>query len=86
MPRGLAHLLSFGLRVLTFVEYAVRDHLEAAGEALEGLNAGSPQRQTSHPTAERLLSASRGITLAIVRLPECTIRHATPCPICRGAS
>lgn len=76
--RGLARLLSLGLRVLTLAEYVVRDQLEAAGEALKGLYAGNPQRQTSRPTTERLLRAFRAITLTVVRLPERTIRHVTP--------
>jgi transposase len=76
--RGLARLLSLGLRVLTLMEYVVRDQLEAAGETLKGLYAGNPQRQTSRPTTERLLRAFRGVTLTVVRLPERTIRHVTP--------
>jgi len=53
--RGLARLLSLGLRVLTLAEHVVRDQLEATGETLKGLYAGNPQRQTSRPTTERLL-------------------------------
>jgi transposase len=76
--RGLARLLSLALRVLTLVEHIVREQLQAAGEALKGLYAGNPQRQTTRPTTERLLKAFKGITLTIVRLPEQTIRHITP--------
>ena len=42
------------------------------------LYAGNPQRETAHPTTERLLRAFREITLSVVRLPDQTIRHVTP--------
>ena len=71
-------LLSLALRVLTLVEYVVREALQAAGKSLRGLYAGNPKRETARPTTERLLKAFRGITLSIVRLPERTIRHVTP--------
>ena len=76
--RGMVRLLSLALRVLTLVEYVVREQLQAAGETLEGLYAGNPWRQTARPTTERLLKAFRGITLTVVCLPEQTIRHVTP--------
>jgi transposase len=76
--RGMVRLLSLALRVLTLVEYVVRERLRTAGETLKGLYAGNPQRQTSRPTTERLLKAFKGITLTVVQLPEQMIRHATP--------
>ena len=76
--RGMVHLLSLALRVLTVVEHVVRKGLQAAGETLKGLYAGNPNRETARPTTERLLKAFRGITLSIVRLPEQTICHVTP--------
>ena len=76
--KGLVRLLSLALRVLTVVEHVVRRQMHAAGEALSGLYAGNPKRQTTRPTTERLLKAFRGITLTIVQLPEQTIRHITP--------
>lgn len=76
--RGIVRLLSLALRVLTLVEYVVREQLQAAGETLEGLYGGNPRRQTARPTTERLLKAFRGITLTVVGLPEQTIRHVTP--------
>jgi transposase len=75
---GMVRLLSLALRVLTLVEYVVRERLRAAGETLKGLYAGNPQRQTARPTTERLLQAFKGITLTVVRLPGRTIRHVTP--------
>jgi len=76
--RGMVRLLSLALRILTLVEYVVRERLRTAGETLKGLYAGNPQRQTSRPTTERLLKAFKGITLTVVQLPEQMIRHATP--------
>jgi transposase len=76
--RGIARLLSLALRVLTLVEYVVREQLQVEGETLAGLYAGNPRRHTARPTTERLLKAFRGITLTIVCLPEQTVRHVTP--------
>ena len=76
--QGMVRLLSLALRVLTLVEYVVRQALQATGETLRGLYAGNPKRETARPTTERLLKAFRGITLSLVQLPERTIRHVTP--------
>lgn len=76
--RGMVRLLSLALRVLTLVEYVVREGLQATGETLSGLYAGNPKRQTARPTTERLLRAFRGITLTVVHLQDQTIRHVTP--------
>lgn len=76
--QGMVRLLSLALRVLTLVEYVVREALQAADETLRGLYAGNPKRQTARPTTERLLKAFRGITLTVVHLPDQTIRHVTP--------
>jgi len=76
--KGLVRLLSLALRVLTLMEHIVRERLKGAGEKLKGLYAGNPQRETGHPTTERLLQAFRGITLTVVHLPGQTIRHVTP--------
>ena len=75
---GLVRLLSLAVRVLTVVEHVVQVALKVAGEGLQGLYAGNPQRETAHPTTERLLRAFREITLSVVRLPDQTIRHVTP--------
>jgi len=76
--KGMVRLLSLALRVLTLVEYVVRQALQVAGETLKGLYAGNPQRKTARPTTERLLKAFRGITLSIVHLSDRTICHVTP--------
>lgn len=77
-PRGMVRLLSLGLRVLTLVEHVVREALQTIAEALSGLYAGNPKRQTARPTTEPLLKAFRGTTLTVVHLPGQAIRHVTP--------
>lgn len=76
--KGMARLLSLALRVLTLMEHVVREKLKQAGESLTGLYAGLPTRETTRPTAERLLRAFKEITLTVVQMPGQTIRHITP--------
>jgi transposase len=63
---GLVLLLSVALRLLTLLEWTVREKLQAEGETLRGLYAGQPGRQAKRPSAELLLKAFKGISLAIV--------------------
>jgi transposase len=76
--RGMIHLLSLALRVLTLVEHVAREELQSTGETLSGLYAGNPKRQTARPTTERLLKAFGNIYLSVVHLHNQTIRHVTP--------
>jgi transposase len=76
--KGLLRLLTIALRVLILVEFEVRQHLAARGEALKGLYAGQPTRATAHPTAEKLLRAFNGITLTRVGQGEKQYWHVTP--------
>jgi len=64
---GLIRLLSIGLRVLTLLEFGVRQRLATAKTTLAGLYVGNPTRATARPTAERLLEAFQGLTLTIIR-------------------
>lgn len=77
---GLIRLLTLGVRVLCALEYGVRQNLAQApaDQALTGLYAGQPNRQTRRPTAERILEAFRNLTLTVVELPGQLIRHLTP--------
>ena len=63
---GLVRLLSLGLRVLTALEFTVRQQLAQAGTVLTGLYPGNPKRATARPTAERLLETFGNITLSII--------------------
>src|SRR2546427_4571645 len=74
---GLGPLLSIALRVLTLLEFVVRQRLAEQGASLAGLYAGNPKRATTHPTTERLLEAFQQITLTTVVEPHQIRRHVT---------
>ena len=75
---GLIRLLSVGLRVLTLLEFVVRQRLATDKTVLAGLYAGNPKRATARPTAERLLEALQGLTLTILQEGRCRRYHLTP--------
>lgn len=75
---GLIRLLSIGLRVLTLLEFRVRQGLTTGKTTLAGLSVGNPKRATARPTAERLLEAFQGLTLTIIREGRRQRRHLTP--------
>jgi transposase len=75
---GLIRLLSLGLRVLTLLEFRVRQGLATAKTTLAGLYVGNPKRATTRPTAERLLQVFQGLTLTIIREGRRRRRHLTP--------
>jgi len=74
---GLIRLLTIGVRVLTVLEYAIRQRLATDQASVAGLYAGQPNRTTARPTAERVLEAFRNLTLTVVQLPGQMIRHLT---------
>jgi transposase len=75
---GLVRLLSIGLRVLTLVEFSVRQRLADTKATVAGLYAGNPKRTTNRPTAEALLGAFQGIHLSEVSIGQHLHRHITP--------
>jgi transposase len=75
---GLIRLLSVGLRVLTLLEFVVRQRLATAGTELAGVYAGNPKRATARPTTERLLKGFEGLTLTIIREGRRRRYHLTP--------
>ena len=75
---GLLHLLTIALRVLTLLEFVVRRHREQAGNPIQGLYAGNPQRATARPTAASILRAFRGITLVVQEVNEHATRMLSP--------
>jgi transposase len=81
--RGLTHLLTLALRVLTLFEVLVRRGQEASGEELPGLYPGQAKRTTDRPTAQRVLEAiSRtGLTLTRVEGDEGSRWHLTGLPV-----
>ena len=76
--KGLIRLLSLALCILTLIEFLAQRSLQAEQESLTGLFPGNPTKETSRPTAERLLRAFKGIDLSIIDLPGQHIRHVTP--------
>jgi transposase len=75
---GLVLLLSLGLRLLSVLEWAVREKLQGSRQTLKGLYAGQPGRQAKRPSAELLLKAFEGISLAVVEVAGQVAAHLTP--------
>lgn len=75
---GLTNLLSIAVRMLTLIEFVVRQRLTQNQEKLVGLIENNPKKGIDNPTTERLLNAFNRITLTIIHLPNGTIRHVTP--------
>ena len=66
--RGLVHLLSLAVRILTLIEFVVRRTLQQSGESLRGLYPGNPKKATQRPTAEKLLAAFKHLTLTLFQV------------------
>jgi transposase len=66
--QGLVHLLSLCLRVLTLLEWEVRERLRKEETQLEGIYAGQPGRKTNRPSAELLLRAMQNISVSVVKV------------------
>src|ERR1700683_669333 len=66
--QGLVYLLSLGLRVLTLLEWVVRERLRKEGEKLQGVYAGQPGRKTARPSAELLLRAMKTISVSVIEV------------------
>jgi transposase len=75
---GLIRLLSIGLRMLTLIEYQVRQLLAETNATLSGLYAGNPKRTTERPTAEAMLQVFKGIHFSVVSIGEQVLSHVTP--------
>jgi transposase len=77
--QGLVCLLSLALRVLTLVEWVVREQLRQEGSKLQGIYAGQPGRKTVRPSAELLLKALGTISVSVVEVNG--QRHALLSPL-----
>src|SRR3954468_17381622 len=64
--QGRVYLLSLALRLLTLLEWVVRERLRKAGAKLQQIYAGQPGRQTDRPSAELLLRAMQTISVSVV--------------------
>jgi len=65
---GLMRLLTMAVRLLTLVEFSVRQKLKPDQKAVAGLYAGNPKRATAAPTAELLLKAFSGLSLTVLEV------------------
>jgi transposase len=81
--RGLTHLLTLALRVLTLFEVLVRRGQEQDGRDLAGLYPGQEKRTTDRPTARRVLEAiaRKGVTLIEVVSDNGRDWHLTALPV-----
>jgi transposase len=77
--QGLVYLLSLALRVLTLVEWGVRQRLRQEGAKVQGVYAGQPGRKTARPSAELLLRAMQTISVSVVEVNGQT--HALLSPL-----
>jgi transposase len=66
--QGLVYLLSLALRVLTLVEWVVRERLRQEGSKLQEVYAGQPGRKTARPSAELLLRVMKTISVSVVEV------------------
>ncbi len=64
--QGPVYLLSLALRLLTLLEWRVRERLRQEGAKLQGIYAGQPGRKTERPSAELLLRAMKTISVSVV--------------------
>jgi transposase len=64
--QGLVYLLSVALRMLTLVEWQVRERLHQEGTTLQGVYAGQPSRKTVRPSAELLLGVMKTISVSVI--------------------
>jgi transposase len=66
--QGLVYVLSLALRVLTLVEWVVREGLRKEGAKVQGVYAGQPGRKTARPSAELLLDVMKTIRVSVVEV------------------
>jgi transposase len=77
--QGLVYLLSLALRVLTLMEWVVRERLRQEGAKVQGIYAGQAGRKTARPSAELLLEAMKTISVSVVEINGQT--HALLSPL-----
>jgi transposase len=77
--QGLVHLLSLALRLLTLLEWVVREQLRQQGVKLQGVYPGQAGRKTDRPSAELLLRAMKTISVSVVEIGGRT--HALLAPL-----
>lgn len=76
--KGLVHLLSLAVRLLSLIEFVVRRSLRQTEKSLKGLYPGSPTRVTTRPTTEKLLKAFDNLTLTLIQARGAWYGDVTP--------
>jgi transposase len=76
--QGLVYLLSLALRLLSLLEWVVRERLRQEGAKLQGVYAGQPGRKTTRPSAELLLKAMQTISVRVIEVNGKTHALLTP--------
>ena len=76
--QGLVYLLSVALRVLSLVEWQVREALRKSGSKLEGVYSGQPGRKTTRPSAELLLGVMNTISVSVIEVNGQTYTLLSP--------
>jgi transposase len=64
--QGLVYPLSVASRMLTLVEWQVRERLRQEGTTSQGVYAGQPSRETVRPSAELLLAVMEPISISVI--------------------
>jgi transposase len=65
---GLVHLLSIALRVLTLLQWVIREQLRTTQQKLRAMYAGQPGRGTATPSAELLLEVMKNIQIIVMEI------------------
>ncbi len=68
--KGLVHLLSLAVRLLSLIEFVMRRSLKQTGKSLKGLYPANPTKATTRPTTEKLLQAFDNLTLTLIQAGE----------------
>lgn len=76
--KGLIRLMTIALRILTLMEFQVRQSLQKTGEKLKGLYPGNPKRSTANPTTEMMLKMFRGLNMTYMWDEGTERTHVTP--------
>ena len=64
---GLTYLLTLGVRVVTVMEFVLRQSLQTDQTKRPGLHPENKARITDKPTAERILNAFANVSLTIIQ-------------------
>ena len=72
---GLTRLLLLAVHVLLLLQFIVRRDLAKTQDVLTGLYEQNLRQSTALPTAKRILSAFKEITLTVVHLPDQVLCH-----------